>query len=156
MAKKRRLGLHAHFLKFYFRPLSEPRVWGASKADWERLGQALADSDKRFFGFNDPAGVTVCVNLGQVQVVRCTWETGTVSSLGPRQIEIPEGIRVILDGREPLVFQPAQPEQLSLSAELEDLEDEDAIQWLGDNELVALRVDEVLYLEYPSSWDTES
>ena len=31
-----------------------------------------------------------------------------------------------------------------------------AIQWLGDNELVALRVDEVLYLEYPSSWDTES
>jgi len=155
-AKKRRLGLRAHFLEFYFRRMAEPRVWGASKQDWERLGQCLQDPDKRFYCFADPSGVTVCINLAQVQLVRCSWEAGSVTTITPREVEVPEGLRVTLDGRAPMLFRPSQPEALSLSADLEDLEEEDAIHWFGEGELVALRLDEVMYLEYPSSWDAEA
>lgn len=155
-SKKRRLGLRAHHLEFYFRRLAEPRVWGASKEDWERLGQSLQDADKRFYCFADPGGVTVCVNLAQVQLVRCSWETGAVTTITPRQAEVPDGLRITLDGRPPVLFLPTQPENLSLAADLEDLEDEDAVHWFGEGELVALRLDEVVFLEYPSSWDAET
>ena len=151
MAKKQRLGLRAHFLQFYFRKLAMPLVWGASRVDWERLGKALGDSEKRFFAFEDPSGLIVCINLGQVQLVRCTWEPPAQ----PRALDIPDGLRAVLEGREPLVLSVAEKKPLGLAAELEDLDDvDDAIQWMADNELIALRVDEILYLEYPAGWES--
>ena len=150
MARKKRLGLRAHFLQFYFRDLKEPFLWGASKEDWEALGQALGDSSRRFFSFEDPSGLIVSINLGMVQLARCTWEAPAERGT----VVVPDGIRVHLTGREPMVLPFAEKKPIGLAGDLDGLEDDDdAIQWLAENELIAMRVDELLYLEYPTAWE---
>lgn len=137
-----------------FRDVAGSRVYPVAPDDWERIMSAFESPDKAFLGLTTTDGRTVFLNLGQLQTCRI----GSVDLLPARPGW--DSLVCKMVGTEAIRLSDVDREwvpNIRLSLEEHDRLNERFVQFPDElGGWWAIRIADIVFLEYPSDWQDEA